>query len=117
MTRKKMEAEIKPVVTKIVDDKILSALLGDMEDDTDKKTWLRHLHKGLIEDRTIEIELPAAQQGGGGPDFGRPGAAGGDMDFGQERGIFEKGLLGVKLGAVVCKTTGFCECDAPWGAP
>ncbi len=76
----------------VVEEKLLEALLGDLERDTDKQTWIGHLRKGWIDDRIVTVEVPAQQQqplnsggwqpdGLGGHDFG--GAPGDNRDIGR----------------------------------
>jgi len=65
MTRKRIKDEMKSKVEGIVENKILLAMLGDHADDAQKSEYLGLLREGLLEERSIEIEVPVTKSGAG----------------------------------------------------
>ena len=57
--RAKLEAELRPQAEKEVEHALLVALIGPISNPQDQEQWLKHLRGGLLEDKTISIELPS----------------------------------------------------------
>jgi ATP-dependent HslUV protease ATP-binding subunit HslU len=74
MTRKRMKDTVKKDVAVIVEDKILDGLLGSNSDALQKESYRKMLQEGALEERLIDIEIPASK----GADAAKGGAAGFD---------------------------------------
>lgn len=59
MTRKRIKEESKASVALSVEDHILDALVGMHVDDAQRESFRDLLRQGLMDDRTIEIEMPS----------------------------------------------------------
>lgn len=68
MTKKRIKESLKKEVLNIVNDKLLSALVGAFADEDHKDNYRNLLKEGALEDRPIEIEIPA-RTGGMGNNF------------------------------------------------
>lgn len=68
LTKKQKRARMMPDVVRRVEDRILDSLTGKQSRVETRETFLRFLRNGSLEQREIEIEIPAPQ--------GNPGAGG-----------------------------------------
>lgn len=65
MTKKRIKEGLKKEVINIVNDKLLNALVGAFADEDHKDNYRNLLKEGALEDRPIEIEIPARASGVG----------------------------------------------------
>jgi ATP-dependent HslUV protease ATP-binding subunit HslU len=65
MTKKQIKEGLKKEVITIVNDKLLNALVGAFADEDHKDNYRNLLKEGALEDRPIEIEIPARASGVG----------------------------------------------------
>ena len=73
MTRKRLKEEILSEVSASAEERILDVLVGQYADEAQKENFRALLKDGALDDRSIEIEVPARQ--GGGVDKGAGGAS------------------------------------------
>jgi len=65
MTKKRIKESLKKEVLNIVNDKLLHALVGAFADEDHKDNYRNLLKEGALEDKLIEIEIPARNSGTG----------------------------------------------------
>eukprot|EP00746_Dinoflagellata_sp_MGD_P008277 gnl/MRDRNA2_/MRDRNA2_116548_c0_seq1.p1 gnl/MRDRNA2_/MRDRNA2_116548_c0~~gnl/MRDRNA2_/MRDRNA2_116548_c0_seq1.p1 ORF type:complete len:504 (-),score=121.65 gnl/MRDRNA2_/MRDRNA2_116548_c0_seq1:25-1500(-) len=62
--RASMEIEMEELATAEVEQQILSSLMGSIQNDQEKETWLKHLRNGDLDDRLVSIDVATSDDGG-----------------------------------------------------
>ena len=53
-----LEEEFREIAVKQVEDQLLVAVIGNLSNPADHETWMKHLRGGLLDDKTITVDVP-----------------------------------------------------------
>ena len=63
--RQILEDEFREVASKQVEEQLLVAVIGSLSNPADHDTWLKHLRAGLLDEKTVTVEVPTGTAGSG----------------------------------------------------